>query len=305
MRYKITVKFLMFWCLFIGIGAVYGSVCMFIDPSGALLGMNDLLKYFSVLPFSDVLFNDYIFSGICLLIVNGLSNLSSFYLLIRGKKLGIKLGTLFGFTLMLWILIQFIIFPRNVLSISFFIFGFIQFITGFMTYVFYMQEREFVFDESCYKNVGTEGEVLVVYFSRMGYTKKIAYSEADKVGGDILEIKTKERISGTLGFWWCGRFGMLRRGMPICDLGVSLKLYKRVVIVSPVWVFSLCAPIREFCYKYSDDINSYDLVLTHFMKSKFLGIYKEVCKILKSRGFKFTSICVRFGKIKKIYIKND
>lgn len=157
------------------------------------------------------IFNDYIFSGICLLIVNGLSNLSSFYLLIRGKKLGIKLGTLFGFTLMLWILIQFIIFPRNVLSISFFIFGFIQFITGFMTYVFYIQEREFVFDESCYKNVGTEGEVLVVYFSIMGYTKKIAYSEADKVGGDILEIKTNERISGTLGFWWCVRFGMIKK----------------------------------------------------------------------------------------------
>lgn len=134
------------------------------------------------------------------MIVNGLSNLSSLYLLIRGKKLGIKLGTLFGFTLMLWILIQFIIFPRNVL-----------FITGFMTYVFYIQEREFVFDESCYKNIGTEWEVLVVYFSRMVYTKKIAYSEADKVGGDILEIKTNERISGTLGFWWCGRFGKIKK----------------------------------------------------------------------------------------------
>lgn len=85
MRYKRAKKILMFWCIFIGICAVYGSVCMFIDPTGELLNMQELLPYFEVLPFSDILFKNYIFSGISLLIVNGISNLTASYLLFKDK----------------------------------------------------------------------------------------------------------------------------------------------------------------------------------------------------------------------------
>ena len=73
MRYKITKRFLVFWCLFVGIGAVWGSTCMLIDPTGKLLKMDLMLPYFQVLPFSDILFQNYTFSGIALLIVNGVS----------------------------------------------------------------------------------------------------------------------------------------------------------------------------------------------------------------------------------------
>ena len=225
MRYKITKKVLMFWCLFIGIGALIGSTSMFIDPTGKILHMENLLPYFQVLPFSDVLFQNYIFSGISLLIVNGISNLTAVYFLIKNKKLGIILGMLFGFTLMLWITIQFIIFPLNFLSISFFIFGFIQTLTGYMTYVFYNQES-FKFDINDYSNINKGSDTLIVYFSRLGYTKKIAYEEANKLNAYIIPLKTKEKTDGTLGFWWCGRFGMHKWGMPIEDLDVNLKDYK-------------------------------------------------------------------------------
>ena len=86
MRYKRIKKILLFWCLVIGIAAVYGSICMLIDPTGKLLQMNEMLPYFQVLPFSDILFQNYIFSGICLLIVNGISNLIASYLIIKDKK---------------------------------------------------------------------------------------------------------------------------------------------------------------------------------------------------------------------------
>ena len=91
MRYKRIKKILLFWCLFIGIAAVYGSICMLIDPTGKLLQMNEMLPYFQVLPFSDILFQNYIFSGICLLIVNGISNLVAAYLIIKNKKSGNEL----------------------------------------------------------------------------------------------------------------------------------------------------------------------------------------------------------------------
>lgn len=298
MRYKITKRFLIFWCLFIGYGAVYGSTCMLIDPTGELLGMEALLPYFQVLPFSNILFQNYIFSGIALLIVNGISNFIAAYLLIKNKKSGILLGTIFGFTLMLWITIQFIIFPANILSTTYFIFGIIQLITGYMAYVFYEQEQ-FKFNIDEYKNIGQNKDVLVVYFSRMGYTKKIAYDEAEKLKADIVEIKAKEKTENTSGFWWCGRYGMHKWDMPIEDIDMDLKSYKKIVIVSPIWVFSVSAPIREFCHKYSKDINSVEYIFTHFMNVSFKNVADEVDGILNKKREKFTSVCTRLGKVKE------
>lgn len=98
--------------------------------------MDKMLTYFKVVPFSTILFKNYIFPGIALLVVNGLTNLLAVYLIMKNKKKDIILGTIFGFTLMLWITIQFIIFPFNIMSTSYFIFGLLQLITGYMTYVF-------------------------------------------------------------------------------------------------------------------------------------------------------------------------
>jgi len=123
-------KLLLFLCLFIGFGAVGGAIGMMADPSGRLMGMDSLLVYFEVLPFSDVLFQNLFFPGLALLIVNGVTNLTAAGLLIAGKPAGIWLGTIFGVTLMLWITIQFIIFPLNAMSTAFFVFGLLQFLTG-------------------------------------------------------------------------------------------------------------------------------------------------------------------------------
>lgn len=301
MRYKITKRFLIFWCLFIGVLAIFGSICMFIDPSGKLMMMDNMLPYFKTLPFSKILFKNYIFSGVSLLIVNGISNIIASYFLIKNKKIGIILGTIFGFTLMLWISIQFVIFPFNLLSFSFFIIGIIQLITGYMTYVFYNQEN-FTFDLKEYNNIGKNKEMIVVFFSRMGYTKKVAYEQADKIGAQIIELKTTEKINNTTGFWWCGRYGIHKWRMNIENINVDLSKYKMVIIVSPIWVFSICAPIREFCYKYSKEIKNASYIFTHFMKTSFINVADEVDKILGKNRKSLTSICIRLGKVKSIKI---
>ena len=77
-------------------------------------------------PFADVLFRDLTFSGWALLIVNGLTNLTAASLLLAKKNAGITLGGLFGVTLMLWIRIQFYMFPPNFMSTIYFMFGFAQ-----------------------------------------------------------------------------------------------------------------------------------------------------------------------------------
>ena len=133
-RYNTARKVLIFWTLFIGLGAVAGGLAMIIDPSGKAMGMDAMLPYFRKLPFSEVLFRDFLFSGFALLIVNGLTNLTAAVLLLRKKKLGVILGGIFGVTLMLWICIQFYMFPLNFMSTSYFVFGLCQAVTGYIAW---------------------------------------------------------------------------------------------------------------------------------------------------------------------------
>lgn len=297
-RYRPARRALLFWTVFIGIGAVAGASAMLIDPSGGLMGMDAMLPYFQKLPFAEIVFQDFVFSGISLLIVNGISNLTAAGLLIANKRIGAVLGGVFGITLMLWICIQFYMFPLNFMSTAYFIFGFIQAITGYMTVVFYDQEH-FTVSESDYPNIGSDPTKLVVYFSRMGYTKKKALEAADRTGAEVYEVRAAERTSGTLGFWWCGRYGMHRWAMPIEDIGVQLEKYDHVTVCSPVWVFNLCAPMREFCKKASGRIRSADYILVHHQKSLYANAADEMDRLLGLKDTPAVSVCCREGRYLK------
>ncbi len=302
-RYRPARRALLFWTIFIGIGAVAGASAMLIDPSGGLMGMDAMLPYFQKLPFAEIVFQDFVFSGISLLIVNGISNLTAAGLLIANKRIGAVLGGVFGITLMLWICIQFYMFPLNFMSTAYFIFGFIQAITGYMTVVFYDQEH-FTVSESDYPNIGSDPTKLVVYFSRMGYTKKKALEAADRTGAEIYEVRAAERTSGTLGFWWCGRYGMHRWAMPIEDIGVQLEKYDHVTVCSPVWVFNLCAPMREFCKKASGRIRSADYILVHHQKSLYANAADEMDRLLGLKDTPAVSVCCREGRyLKQVRIR--
>ena len=120
-----------------------------------------------MLPFSEVLFQDFLFSGVVLLIVNGISNLTA---------------------------------------------------VGFAAYIFFRQEtfadREKEHLKNADERVNRE-DTLIVYFSRMGYVRHYAYELRQEYHADIYEVKSTERTEGTLGFWWCGRFGMHRWHLPM------------------------------------------------------------------------------------------
>ena len=161
------------------------------------------------------------------------------------------------------------------MDILYFILGLIQFIVGFMAFVFYKQTI-FYFNESDYKNINNNSKTVVVYFSRMGYSRKLAYEIANTNNYAILEIKTSELTTNTLGFWWCGRFGMHSWKMPLSD-NYDLSKYENVIIVSAIWVFKICAPIREFLSKYKEELNQYinDSVSIHSYQSKYGNLKKR------------------------------
>ena len=121
-----------FWGLFIGIGAYFGAFMMIAEPSGVTFGMLEMLPFFQKLPFAEIFFQDFLFPGIALLIVNGITNTISVILICRRSKYAAVSGIICGIMLMLWISIQFYIFPLNFMSTLFFIFGILQAVSGWM-----------------------------------------------------------------------------------------------------------------------------------------------------------------------------
>ena len=303
-RYDIARRVLIFWTLFIGIGAVAGACGMLIDPSGKSVGMDAMLPYFRVLPFADILFCDLTFSGIALLIVNGITNLTAAALMLAKKRVGAVLGGIFGVTLMLWICIQFYMFPPNFMSSAYFVFGLAQAITGYAACVFARQE-DFSVNISDYPNVGTNHRRLVVYFSRMGYTEKLAYEEADRTGADIVRLISTERTEGTAGFWWCGRFAMHRWDMPTEPTGVRLEDYEHVTVCTPIWVFALAAPVRGFCRASAGRIREVDYVIVHHTNGRYMNAAREMDELLGVTHTAVRSVRCRVGSFRELgNIKN-
>lgn len=294
-RYKKARLVLIFITLFIAVGATVGAAGMLADPSGKLMKMDAMLPYFTKLPFSDVLFKNYVFSGIALFAVNGLPNFIAAGLLFSNKKSGIILGGICGITLALWICIQFYIFPLNFMSTAFFVIGIMQATMGYACRVFYEQEN-FCVDTSEYKNIGMNPQRLVIFFSRMGYVKKLAYREANRTGAEIYEIKSSELTEGTRGFWWCGRYGMHKWDMPIEPVEVDLTRYEHITICSPIWVFSLAAPMRTFCRKYAGKIKEADYILVHHQNDTYENAAKEMDTLLKTEHTRLRSIQCREGR---------
>lgn len=90
--------------------------------------------------------------------------------------------------------------------------------------------------------------------------------------------------------------------MPIDSLNKNIKEYSKIIIVSPIWVFSIAAPIREFCIRYQDDIKCVEYILTHHMKSDFINVANEMDQLLNIKRKKLTSICIRLGKVKSKHL---
>ena len=298
-RFAPARKALIFWTLFIGLGAVGGAACMLADPSGRSVGMSGMLPYFQVLPFADVLFQDLFFSGIALLLVNGITNLTAAALLFRKKPAGAMLGGVFGITLMLWILIQFYMFPLNFMSTLYFIFGFCQAATGYAAWVFQRQEA-FQARPLPPLPLVEHPRRLVVYFSRMGYVKKLAYEIAEKTGAAVYEIRSTERTEGTLGFWWCGRFGMHRWDMPIRPIDVDLSAFEHVTLCAPIWVFALAAPVRAFCRQAAGQIREADYLLVHHTSGRYESAAREMDRLLGLKHTALRSVQCTVGAFREI-----
>lgn len=94
-------------------------------------------------------------------------------------------------------------------------------------------------------------KVLVAYYSRTGFSKKIATLISKELKCDIDEIIDKKDRSGAKGYMLGGKDAMAKSLTKISHTG-NPKEYDLIIIGGPVWAWTVSPAIRTYIDKNSD-----------------------------------------------------
>jgi hypothetical protein len=95
--------------------------------------------------------------------------------------------------------------------------------------------------------VAGAGRTLVVYFSQGSSTKRVAEDIAALTGADIeILVEKKTRSGGFFGFMKAGMDATFGTATPILEPELSPDGYDAVFVLTPVWSWNLCPPVRSW-----------------------------------------------------------
>lgn len=89
-------------------------------------------------------------------------------------------------------------------------------------------------------------KILVAYFSRTGYTEKVAEHLAERCGADIEAIRESRGRRGLLGYVRSAREALKRKRVAIEPGLHELGDYEIVLVGTPVWAGHVSSPARAY-----------------------------------------------------------
>jgi len=96
--------------------------------------------------------------------------------------------------------------------------------------------------------------VLIVYYSRTGKTRKIAEKIKEKLSAEVDEIKDIINRNGFLGWLSAGRDAGSKKLTEIKNVDKNPADYNVVILGSPTWNNSVSTPIRTYIDKYGESL---------------------------------------------------
>jgi flavodoxin len=104
--------------------------------------------------------------------------------------------------------------------------------------------------------------ILVVYFSRTGYTQRVAEHIAQATGADCEPIKERSPRTGFLGYWRSAREALRKSVVEIEPASANPRDYALVVLGTPVWAGNMSSPIRTYIAEHKLDFGRIALFCT-------------------------------------------
>ena len=142
--------------------------------------------------------------------------------------------------------------------------------------------------------------ILVVYYSRTGATRKVAEYIAKQLGVDMEEIIDMKKRSGIWGFIMGGRDALKRKGTEINEIKKDPSKYDLIIAGSPVWAGNIPPAIRTYLNQCKSNIKSLAFFATSGGSTQE-KIFKEVRSLLDKDLVSLMGICTKELKDDSIF----
>lgn len=134
--------------------------------------------------------------------------------------------------------------------------------------------------------------ILVVYYSRTGSTRKVAKYIAKQLGADIEEVIDLKKRSGLWGFIIGGRDALKRKETKIKEIKKIPAQYDLVIAGSPIWAGNIVPAVRSYLNQYKTSIKSLALFTTSGGAISD-QVFQEVRGLLGKELVSLTGICTK------------
>ena len=121
-------------------------------------------------------------------------------------------------------------------------------------------------------------DILCIYYSRTGNTRKAMGEIAAALDAELVEIRDAVERSGWQGWLRCGRDSMRKTTQPLSHFETDKPLdqYRLVIVGTPIWAGRCSSPARTFLKDHGRELQNAAYVTTRSSEGRFQEVYDQM-----------------------------
>ncbi len=121
-------------------------------------------------------------------------------------------------------------------------------------------------------------DILCIYYSRTGNTRRAVKAIAADLGAEIVAISDEEERGGWRGYIRCGMDAMRTSTRPLKPFETERPLdrYKLIIVGSPVWGGRMAAPVRALLKRRGLEMKNVAYVVTRSTTQRSEEVYEQM-----------------------------
>lgn len=300
-NYWISRRIMMNMCMVIGAFVMAIAFIFIVFPQGNVLGFDLLLRKLQNRFYDIPIFYNLLTTGYLLLAFVGAPLVVAAIFVIARMRHGLFLAIIASGLLTTASGLCCYAFSEYAFSWILLGISIILLVISYLTSIFY-RNYIFYFNEDDYRNIGRKGNELVVYFTRTKYIKKYAYSLANSLGADVLEINTETNYLSNIGYFRVINDSFRQRLVKLTNKPIDINIYDKVHLVTKVFGGKISSPMMSFAFLYSGKIKNVEyhyFRFFNFLQNHYDKLAYDLDSALKIKRDKAYSIVSKYGQVVK------
>ena len=121
-------------------------------------------------------------------------------------------------------------------------------------------------------------DILCIYYSRTGHTRRAMEEVADALGAEVTAITDDRDRNGWRGYIRCGMDAMKKTTQPLSHFETEKRLqdYRLVILGTPVWAGRCSSVMRTFLKAHGKKLENVAYVVTRSSDGKNEEVYDQM-----------------------------